>query len=67
VKEEADERLAVDVVTEEIVWRLEVDEVVVESVDVVIVLLAEVVLGTEAAHKRGGLESYPLRILFTDA
>ncbi len=38
-----------------------------ESVDVVVVFLAEVVLGMESVHKRGGLESYPVRILFTDA
>lgn len=68
VGDEADELLVGDVVTEEIVWRLEVDEVCVESVNVVVVLFAEVVLGLEApAHKRGGLESYPVRILFTAA
>ncbi len=42
------------------------DETCVEIEEVVVVLVVEVVPGIEAAHKRGGLESYPVRMLFTD-
>jgi len=41
------------------------DKVLVESVIAFIVLLTEEVVDLGAGHNRGGLESYPTRMLFT--
>jgi hypothetical protein len=57
------------VVEEDVWWVVEVgdfeDEVFVESVEAFVAPLAEEVVEVETGHSRGGLESYPVRILFT--